>query len=171
MKDLTIKFLKNSYVIIIIIFVIWMIFFDSNSILVQNELNNDINDLNNQKEYYKNEIERDNIELNQIKTDSGLEKYAREKLFMKRDNEEIFIIEVPYNEEKIDSYVKIKIRTENENNSKNKVKGDTVVFYTGGNITIIVKNMEKCNLIYEWIDKLITKNYNTILMDTDTEEE
>ena len=93
MKDLTLKFLKNSYVIIIIIFVIWMIFFDSNSILVHNELNNDINDLNNQKEYYKNEIEKDNIELNQIKTDSGLEKYAREKLFMKRDNEEIFIIE------------------------------------------------------------------------------
>ena len=93
MKDLTIKFLKNSYVIIIIIFVVWMVFFDSNSILVHNELNNDINDLNNQKEYYKNEIERDNIELNQIKTDSGLEKYAREKLFMKRDNEEIFIIE------------------------------------------------------------------------------
>ena len=93
MKDLTIKFLKNSYVIIIIIFVIWMIFFDSNSILVHNELNNDINDLNNQKEYYKNEIEKDNIELNQIKTDSGLEKYAREKLFMKRENEEIFIIE------------------------------------------------------------------------------
>ena len=60
MKDLTLKFLKNSYVIIIIIFVIWMIFFDSNSILVHNELNNDINDLNNQKEYYKNEIERDN---------------------------------------------------------------------------------------------------------------
>ena len=93
MKDLTLKFLKNSYVIIIIIFVIWMIFFDSNSILVHNELNNDINDLNNQKEYYKNEIEKDNIELNQIKTDSGLEKYAREKLYMKRDNEEIFIIE------------------------------------------------------------------------------
>jgi len=93
LKDLTIKFLKNSYAIIIIIFVVWMIFFDSNSILVHNELNNDINDLNNQKEYYKNEIARDNIELNQIKTDSGLEKYAREKLFMKRDNEEIFIIE------------------------------------------------------------------------------
>ena len=93
MKDLTLKFLKNSYVIIIIIFVIWMIFFDSNSILVHNELNDDINDLNDQKEYYNNEIEKDNIELNQIKTDSGLEKYAREKLFMKRDNEEIFIIE------------------------------------------------------------------------------
>ena len=79
--------------IIIIIFIIWMIFFDSNSILDHNELNNDINDLNDQKEYYNNEIGKDNIELNQIKTDSGLEKYAREKLFMKRDNEEIFIIE------------------------------------------------------------------------------
>ena len=93
MKNLSIKFLKNSYLIIIIIFIIWMIFFDSNSILVHNELNNDINDLNDQKEYYNNEIEKDKIELNQIKTDSGLEKYAREKLFMKRDNEEIFIIE------------------------------------------------------------------------------
>ena len=93
MKNLSIKFFKNSYVIIIIIFIIWMIFFDSNSILVHNELNNDINDLNDQKEYYNNEIEKDNIELNQIKTDSGLEKYAREKLFMKRENEEIFIIE------------------------------------------------------------------------------
>ena len=93
MKDLTIKFLKNSYVIIIIIFFIWMIFFDSNSILVHNELNNDIRELNEQKTYYKNEISKDNIELEMIQSDSGLEKYAREKLFMKKDNEEIFLIE------------------------------------------------------------------------------
>ena len=70
-----------------------MIFFDSNSILVHNELNTDISELNKQKDYYKTEIQKDNTELNQIKTDSGLEKYAREKLFMKKENEEIFIIE------------------------------------------------------------------------------
>ena len=70
-----------------------MIFFDSNSILVHNELNTDISELNKQKDYYNNEIKKDNTELNQIKTDSGLEKYAREKLFMKKENEEIFIIE------------------------------------------------------------------------------
>ena len=44
-------------------------------------------------EYYKNEIEKDKKELSKIQSDSGLEKYAREKLFMKRENEDIFIIE------------------------------------------------------------------------------
>lgn len=93
MKKFATRFLKNSYVLIIIVFFIWMIFFDSNSMLVHYELNNDISELNQKKEYYKNEIQKDNKELNQIKTDSGLEKYAREKLFMKKDNEEIFIIQ------------------------------------------------------------------------------
>ena len=70
-----------------------MIFFDSNSLLVHNDLNNDINKLNQQKSYYNNEIEKDKKELNMIQTDTGLEKYAREKLYMKKDNEDIFIIQ------------------------------------------------------------------------------
>ena len=52
-----------------------------------------INELNDQKSYYEKEIAKDNIELQLIQSDSGLEKYAREKLFMKKDNEEIFLIE------------------------------------------------------------------------------
>ena len=70
-----------------------MIFFDSNSFIIHNELNNDINELNDQKSYYEKEIAKDNIELQLIQSDSGLEKYAREKLYMKKDNEEIFLIE------------------------------------------------------------------------------
>ena len=70
-----------------------MIFFDSNSFIIHNELNNDINELNDQKTYYEKEIAKDNIELQMIQSDSGLEKYAREKLYMKKDNEEIFLIE------------------------------------------------------------------------------
>ena len=70
-----------------------MIFFDSNSLIIHNELNSDINELNEQKSYYEKEIVKDNIELKLIQSDSGLEKYAREKLFMKKDNEEIFLIE------------------------------------------------------------------------------
>ena len=70
-----------------------MIFFDSNSLIIHSELNNDIKELNQQKSYYKKEITKDNIELEMIKSDSGLEKYAREKLYMKKDNEEIFLIE------------------------------------------------------------------------------
>ena len=93
MKNKLFRFFKSTYSIIITLFIIWMIFFDSNSIIVHNELNHDIGKLNEQKMYYINEINKDNKELDLIQSDTGLEKYAREKLFMKKDNEDIFIIE------------------------------------------------------------------------------
>ena len=93
MKNRLLKLIKSTYGVIIILFIIWMIFFDSNSLIIHNELNNDINELNEQKSYYEKEIVKDNIELKLIQSDSGLEKYAREKLFMKKDNEEVFLIE------------------------------------------------------------------------------
>lgn len=93
MKKKIFNFLKNTYGIIIILFLFWMIFFDSNSFIVHNELDKDIDKLKEQKVYYKNEIKKDNKELNMIQSDSGLEKYAREKLFMKKDNEDIFLIQ------------------------------------------------------------------------------
>ena len=93
MKNRLLKLIKSTYGVIIILFIIWMIFFDSNSLIIHNELNNDINQLDVQKSYYEKEIAKDNIELQLIQTDSGLEKYAREKLFMKKENEEIFLIE------------------------------------------------------------------------------
>ena len=61
--------------------------------MVHNDLNKDIKKLNKQKTYYKKEIDKDNAELKMIQSDTGLEKYAREKLYMKKDNEDIFLIE------------------------------------------------------------------------------
>ena len=84
---------KNIYFIIIVSFLIWMLFFDSNSYLVHRELNKNILKLEKQKDFYKEGIKEDTKELNKIKTDSGLEEYAREKLFMKKEDEEIFIIQ------------------------------------------------------------------------------
>ena len=85
--------LKKTYVIIILFFVIWMIFFDTNSVLMHFELNQKIKKLENQKNYYQEEIRKDKASINEIESDSGIEKYAREKLFMKKENEEIFLIE------------------------------------------------------------------------------
>ena len=85
--------LKKTYVIIILFFVIWMTFFDTNSLLMHFELNQKIKKLKNQKIYYQNEIKKDRTSINEIESDSGIEKYAREKLFMKKKNEEIFLIE------------------------------------------------------------------------------
>ena len=85
--------LKKTYVIIILFFVVWMIFFDTNSVLMHFELNQKIKKLENQKNYYKEEIRKDKASIIEIESDSGIEKYAREKLFMKKENEEIFLIE------------------------------------------------------------------------------
>jgi cell division protein FtsB len=85
--------LKKTYIIIILFFVVWMTFFDTNSLLMHFELNQKIKKLKNQKIYYQNEIKKDSTSINEIESDSGIEKYAREKLFMKKENEEIFLIE------------------------------------------------------------------------------
>tara|TARA_A100001011_G_scaffold398577_1_gene503542 strand:- start:2311 stop:2460 length:150 start_codon:yes stop_codon:yes gene_type:complete len=45
------------------------------------------------KKYYIEEINKDSITLENLKTESGIEKFAREKYFMKKKNEEIFIID------------------------------------------------------------------------------
>ncbi len=87
------SYFKNIYIIILLFFIVWMVFFDSNSTLVHLELNEQIDELNKETEYFKNEIIKDKIELSKIQSDSGLEKYAREELFMKKENEDIFIIE------------------------------------------------------------------------------
>ena len=84
---------KNIFVLISVVFVIWMLFFDTNSFLTHVELNKEIKDLETEKEYYKREIEKDNKEIKKLSDDEGLEKFARETYYMKRENEEIYIIE------------------------------------------------------------------------------
>tara|TARA_R110002050_G_scaffold281956_2_gene429649 strand:- start:17323 stop:17652 length:330 start_codon:yes stop_codon:yes gene_type:complete len=90
------KFLKpfkNWFVLILVVFAIWMLFFDANSWFIHNELNNDINDLEAEKKYYEREIKKDNKAIKKLSTEEGIEKFAREEYYMKRENEEIFIIE------------------------------------------------------------------------------
>ena len=70
-----------------------MLFIDSNSLLIHRELNEDISDLEHEKEYYKNEIEKDKKAIKELSTEEGIEKLAREKYYMKKENEDIYIIE------------------------------------------------------------------------------
>jgi cell division protein FtsB len=84
---------KNIYTLIIVIFMVWMIFFDSNSWFIHNELNNDIDNLISEKDYYRKEIEKDKKALKALSSKEGIEKFAREAYYMKKEDEEIFIIE------------------------------------------------------------------------------
>ena len=87
------KYLKNIFVIIFIVFAVWMLFIDSNSLMIHHELNEDITDLEDEKEYYNKEIEKDEKAIKRLSTEDGIEKLAREKYYMKKDNEDIYIIE------------------------------------------------------------------------------
>ncbi|WP_445956471.1 FtsB family cell division protein [Yeosuana sp.] len=92
-KSKFLKPFKNVFIIILVVFIVWMLFFDANSWLIHHELNSDIDDLESQKEYYQKEIEKDKKAIKKLSTEEGLEKFAREEYYMKRDSEEIFIIE------------------------------------------------------------------------------
>ncbi len=87
------KIVSNKYVFIGLIFGIWMLFFDSNSWLVQRDLNQEIDKLQNDAAYYQKEIHKDSTIVNQLKTEEGRIHYAREHYFMKRSNEDVFIIQ------------------------------------------------------------------------------
>lgn len=87
------KYFKNIFILVFVVFAVWMLFIDSNSLLIHRELNEDINDLKNEKEYYKKEIEKDKKAIKELSTDEGIEKLAREKYYMKKENEDIYIIE------------------------------------------------------------------------------
>ena len=87
------KLLSNIYILTSLVFFIWIFFIDSNSILVNLELKKEITELNERKSLLEKQIEIDKKIISNLKNPDSLEKYAREELFMKKDNEEIYIIE------------------------------------------------------------------------------
>ncbi len=87
------KVMTNMYVLVLTIFVIWMAFFDTNSLLIHLELRKEIKKLEKQKEFLEGEIDRDKLILEKLSDKKELERFAREKYYMKKENEEIFLIE------------------------------------------------------------------------------
>ena len=87
------KFLTNRYVLILLAFTIWMLFFDENSFLNHREFDNEIEELENSIEFYKTEIEQNKKMIETLEDTHLLKKFAREKFYMKKDNETLFLIE------------------------------------------------------------------------------
>ena len=87
------RILSNKYFIILLLFLIWMVFFDENSFLNHWELDREIDNLEKSNEYYKDQIEQDKKVIDNLNNPDSLEKYAREEYKMKKENEEIFLIE------------------------------------------------------------------------------
>lgn len=87
------KYINNKYFYTGLLFLIWWGFFDQESMIVQYNLSSLRSGLEEQKEYYNSEIEKDQAAINTLQNDTVfLEKYAREKYFMKKDNEDVIVI-------------------------------------------------------------------------------
>ena len=92
-KNKWIRWISNKYVLILIFFLVWMFFFDTNSYFIHKELNEDIESLEKSKDYYQQEIKKDKGFIQKMKDSNEMEKYAREKYYLKKENEDIYIIQ------------------------------------------------------------------------------
>jgi cell division protein DivIC len=95
-KPIWLTYIKNRYLWASIAFIIWMLFFDSEDLLTQYQLYRQIKQLQKEKAYYVEQIEIIKKERQELLTNEELlEKFAREKYFMKKPTEDIYIIEQP----------------------------------------------------------------------------
>ena len=95
-------FLRNRYLLTIIIFAIWVVLLDSNNLLSQYKEMKNLKKLRAEKEYYVQRIEEDKRKLHELKTDDqNLEKFAREQYRMKKPDEDLYIILTPQENRRI----------------------------------------------------------------------
>ena len=91
--SLLMRCLRNKYLIALLVFLVWLLVFDRNNLIDRIKYIRTINDLEDQKQFYLERIDEDSRRLMELKTDrDNLEKFAREQYFMKKENEDIFVI-------------------------------------------------------------------------------
>lgn len=95
------SFLRDKYFISIAVFCTVMFFLDKNDVFTQLDRTQELRNLRQSKAHYTARIAAERKELEGLKHNPAtLEKYAREKYYMKRDNEELFIIQENYDSPK-----------------------------------------------------------------------
>lgn len=93
---------RNRYLLTIIIFIAWVLMFDSNNLIARYKEMRELRKLRTEKVYYMNRIETDRRKFYELKTDNhNLEKFAREQYRMKKADEDIYIILTPQEDRRI----------------------------------------------------------------------
>lgn len=84
----------NKYLLVLIIFVVFVVFFDNHNLIKRWRINSNITHLEKEINYYKNEIEENRQKMEELQSSNeNLEKFAREQYLMKKENEDIFLID------------------------------------------------------------------------------
>jgi cell division protein FtsB len=84
---------KNKFFWVTAAFVVWMIFFDKNDLFSQYQYHQQLSKLKQERDFYIKQTNSVSKDLNELTSDPAkLEKFAREKYLMKKDNEDVFVI-------------------------------------------------------------------------------
>lgn len=91
--------MTNKYLLTGTAFVIWMLFFDRNDIPLQLQRMQEVKKLEKSEQLLSRQIDMTSAELKLLKNSPAtLEKYARERYLMKKDNEDLFIVQIDSSE-------------------------------------------------------------------------
>ncbi|MCX6190278.1 MAG: septum formation initiator family protein [Bacteroidetes bacterium] len=86
--------LKNKYYVVMLAFVVWISFFDGNNVYEIYKFRVTYHQLQKERNFYLTETAKVNAEKQELfSNEKSLEKFARERYFMKRDDEDIYIFE------------------------------------------------------------------------------
>jgi len=87
------SWLRNKFFIAFAAFAVWMLFFDERDVFTMRHHRQELKELQQSKKYYTEQIDQERTVLESLKNNPAtLEKYAREKYYMKRDNEDLFLV-------------------------------------------------------------------------------
>ncbi len=86
--------LKNKYFLAFLAAFVWLVFFDNHNLLQQWRMQRQLKELRREGEFYRQQIEHDSLAIDKLKNDpDAIERYAREQYMMRREGEDVFIIE------------------------------------------------------------------------------
>ena len=83
----------NIYLLVSVFFIVWMLFFDTNSFRILWSLESKIDDLEQQKKELIRQIDEDRLMIQKLSDSIELEKFGREQYYLKKADEDIFIVE------------------------------------------------------------------------------
>ncbi|MDR1347278.1 MAG: septum formation initiator family protein [Prevotellaceae bacterium] len=92
-KKILKRYAGSKYVLTLAVFGTWLIFFDNANIVSWISDLNDVKNKKNQKLHHLKEIERIKENIRELNDNELLEKYARENIYLKNDDEDVYIID------------------------------------------------------------------------------
>ncbi len=87
------SFLPNRYGIAVLVLIGWITLFDANDAWTTFKNRRELSRMRDQQEWYHTEIAQTKEQLHELSSNKRLlEKFARERYLMKRENEDIFVL-------------------------------------------------------------------------------